>query len=133
MSPKPGTIWIPTWLGLLIAAGVLWAIVRIYLGDSGGIPDVPSEDGQRYALIGRAQESVRGHLKDPGSAQFRGERVVRTAGMPPVVCGQVNSKNSFGGYGGYQSFISAGTDQLTYMQESAELENFEELWAKLCP
>jgi hypothetical protein len=53
--------------------------------------------------------------------------------MPPVVCGEVNSKNGFGGYGGYQHFISAGTDALTYLQESAELENFGELWAKLCP
>ena len=45
-------------------------------------------------------------LKDPDSAKFRNERV--GGHLITVVCGEVNSKNSLGGYVGYERYIGAG-------------------------
>lgn len=43
-------------------------------------------------------------LKDPESAQFRNERLTASGAL----CGEVNSKNSFGGYLGFKHYILAG-------------------------
>lgn len=44
-------------------------------------------------------------LKDPESARFGKMDAVRTADDTVAVCGLVNAKNSFGGYGGDSPFI----------------------------
>lgn len=48
-----------------------------------------------------AREIVKTQLRDPGSAQFRGLRLKDSN----TVCGEVNAKNGFGGYSGWQSFV----------------------------
>ncbi|RKG40717.1 hypothetical protein [Acinetobacter sp. WCHAc060007] len=71
-----------------------------------------------------AQDSVKKLLKDPSSAEFRNMN---------GLCGEVNSKNSFGGYGGYKRFI--GTPDLTIIEgENAEIDQatFDEVWQKMC-
>jgi hypothetical protein len=55
----------------------------------------------------KMQERVRTRLKDPDSAQFRNVRTYRGSGIP-IACGEVNSKNGFGGYTGFQGFVAAG-------------------------
>jgi hypothetical protein len=53
-----------------------------------------------------ARLAVKSLLKDPGSAEFTNERVLKDAsGNPTVVCGEVNAKNAFGGYVGAQKFF----------------------------
>lgn len=47
-----------------------------------------------------AREAVKGTLKDPDSAKFQNERI---SGL--LVCGEVNAKNSYGGYTGYKRYI----------------------------
>ena len=47
-----------------------------------------------------AREVVKANLKDPNSANFKNERV---SGV--VVCGEVNSKNSYGGYNGFGRYM----------------------------
>ena len=47
-----------------------------------------------------AKSAVSNQLKDPSSAQFR--NLVEVS--PGVVCGEVNAKNSFGGYAGFKRF-----------------------------
>lgn len=42
-------------------------------------------------------------LVDADSAQFRGERVVRSG---TVICGEFNSKNRLGGYAGFRRYMS---------------------------
>lgn len=46
-----------------------------------------------------AQAKVRELLRDPESARFR--NITRHGG---VICGEVNSKNGFGGYAGFANF-----------------------------
>lgn len=57
------------------------------------------------ALIAKARLETTGLLRDPGSAQFRNIRVVQDLLGNNVVCGEINSKNGFGGYGGFVPFV----------------------------
>jgi hypothetical protein len=58
------------------------------------------------AVITDAEKSICDSLKDCESARFRNE-VIKTIhnGQTTVVCGEVNAKNSFGGYTGFQKFM----------------------------
>ncbi|MFK6125590.1 hypothetical protein Q4354_14845 [Acinetobacter baumannii] len=72
----------------------------------------------------KAQESVKALLKDPSSAEFRNMN-----GM----CGEVNSKNSFGAHTGFVRFI--GTPDLTIIEnETSQVDQttFNEVWSKVC-
>lgn len=62
--------------------------------------------------IDRAREAVSEQLKDPASAQFRNDRVV---GNDRTVCGEVNGKNSAGGYAGFTSYAALRKDDGSYM------------------
>ena len=54
-------------------------------------------------LIEKAKISVRRSLKDPESARFRDVHVGKETNRP--VRGEVNAKNSFGGYIGFNKFF----------------------------
>jgi hypothetical protein len=47
------------------------------------------------------EQEVKTLLRDPQSAQFRNIK----ANDKHVFCGEVNSKNGFGGYGGFTKFL----------------------------
>lgn len=49
-----------------------------------------------------AREAVKNNLKDPESAQFRNETIIGTS-----ACGEVNAKNSYGGYVGFKRYLFA--------------------------
>lgn len=131
-------IWIPTWLGLVIAVGVLWLVVKVMTGGE-GLSTVHVEDrdasdraSREVQWTLRGQEAVRRMLKDPDSAEFRNVRFHQGKDGVPMTCGEVNSKNSFGGYGGFQRFISAGRDELTYLSEQMDASDFAEVWNRFC-
>jgi hypothetical protein len=87
----------------------------------------------RDIWIVKGQEAVERKLKDPSSAQFRHMffHMAKLNGKDaPISCGEVNSKNSFGGYNGYQRYISAGTPELTYLEE--EVADFSKAWKIMC-
>jgi hypothetical protein len=44
-------------------------------------------------------------LRDSGSAQVRRSYVRAVGDSMRVVCGEVNAKNGFGGYAGYERFV----------------------------
>lgn len=66
-----------------------------------------SEDKVRLA-----QETVRGTLVDPGSAQFQKVEIFRGG---DVVCGEVNAKNRLGGYVGRRGFVVRTRDWRVFM------------------
>lgn len=55
--------------------------------------------------IKAVESAVREQLRDPNSATFSNVRVVDGN----IVCGEVNSKNGFGGYAGKQRFLGTFT------------------------
>lgn len=52
------------------------------------------------------QQAVAAELRDPGAAQFRGIRVIATTEAGANVCGEVNAKNGYGGFTGWQPFFA---------------------------
>lgn len=60
------------------------------------------------ALIAQAKRETAAVLRDPGSAQFRNLRIVTTILDTKKVCGEVNGRNGFGGYTGFQTFVFYG-------------------------
>lgn len=79
---------------------------------------------QEVRLQRKAKELVTARLKDPESAQFRSQT---------GICGEVNAKNSFGGYTGFKRFI-AKSDALVFLEGDGALRtsDFEELWGEVC-
>jgi hypothetical protein len=80
------------------------------LSASGGEAKAPSKSNA--AIITAAKSAIAEDLKDPDSVRFRNV-VVHDAPDHSyyMVCGEMNSKNSFGGYTGYSQFLTFVTDQ----------------------
>ncbi len=108
--------------------------------EAGGVTESPAaaankkaktegeEKNQQRLFIIVTQDGVRSRLKDPASAEFRNVLFKRHEGTP-IVCGEVNSKNGFGGYTGFQHFVGAGED-LVYLEE--EVSDFAQVWNEMC-
>ncbi len=58
----------------------------------------------KQALLEEAHNAVREKLKDPESAQFKDELAFASVEKAVVCMGEVNSKNGFGGYTGFQKY-----------------------------
>lgn len=71
----------------------------IFLGT--GLSSVYAQADPR---IEAAELAVKDGLKDPGSAQFKNVAVKTNSLGETAVCGEVNARNSFGGYVGFQAF-----------------------------
>lgn len=100
------------------------SMIILVLGGCGE-PSPESKAAMKEIRMQRmAREFVSSGLKDPDSAEFRNQQ-----GM----CGEVNSKNSFGAFTGYQRFI-AGNKDLVVLQRDSRLrpEEFSQLWLKFC-
>lgn len=71
-----------------------------------------------------AREQVIPYLKDPESAQFRNQT---------GFCGEVNAKNSLGGYSGFKRFIAGGKD-MVFLEDDKRLEAgaFQSAWNQFC-
>ncbi|MGN6123959.1 MAG: hypothetical protein ACTHOJ_13490 [Sphingomonas oligoaromativorans] len=52
-----------------------------------------------------AKMNLEAALKDPESAKYRNLFVSRLSGGGMALCGEVNSKNGFGGYTGFKGFV----------------------------
>ena len=72
------------------------------------------------------QDKVKRRLKDPESAQFQNAFVSTSS----VVCGEVNAKNSFGGYSGFKRFISGANLQV--LESDMGSGEMDMAWQKLC-
>jgi hypothetical protein len=96
----------------LTVASVLMLVVVTAAADKVTKKDLASIDDQIYVL--------KHYLKDVDSAKFRDVFISRTESGLAVVCGEVNSKNSYGAYSGFTRFISSST------------ENQEGMWEIFC-
>lgn len=55
-------------------------------------------------FVTEATLSLKNNMKDPDSTQFRNLREITNTVNEKVLCGEVNSKNSYGGYVGFMPF-----------------------------
>jgi len=68
-------------------------------------------------------------MKDPDSTKFQNVFSNETEKGGAVVCGNYDSKNSFGAYGGWKSFILNG--KTTFLEEIDK--NIADVWDNACP
>lgn len=73
------------------------------------------------------EKYVKEMLKDPDSAQFQNQFI----GIKGAPCGEVNSRNSFGGYGGFKRYISAGKGA-TFLESDVNPAEFDASWRQIC-
>ena len=69
-----------------------------------------------------AQNAIKAELSDPSSATFR-EMRFSTTSAATVVCGEVNSRNRFGGMVGYERFYAMELPTMwlvTYASENGD-------------
>jgi hypothetical protein len=104
-------------------------VILIFVAFQVGCNREPSEAEKEGRFIDHQQREFSKRLKDPSSAQFRATFVARSSGSP-VVCGEVNSKTGFGGYAGFQRFVSAGSVQAIESEMAAD--EMDVLWSKVC-
>lgn len=73
-----------------------------------------------------AQNSLKSRLKDVDSAKFKNLSM-----HGKMICGQVNAKNSFGGYTGYRDFVGNGS--VGFFESDAKSYNeWVKIWNKSC-
>lgn len=126
---------------------VVWASVSVLattnIIESNKTPDQRAEETRKAAENARVSYSpavvemaVKRLLRDPDSAKFgkmsvygdrklRGEQVV-------VVCGSVNAKNGFGGYGGSKDFVFVKETLTAVVDTDRDNAHFVTLWNALC-
>lgn len=75
------------------------------------------KNGQEKTITA-AQDAAKKGLKDPDSAKFQNLRIADFDGGK-VVYGEINAKNSYGGYVGYKRFV-AGTSVATIYDTSSK-------------
>lgn len=82
-----------------------------------------------YQVI--AKKTLENSLKDPDNANYKdvhGHKINMGNGDQYVFCGKINSKNSFGGYTGYEDFVAAAGIAAVESQVS----DFYKIKNKLC-
>lgn len=99
--------------------------------DGGSSAEDPLADvGSQQVWIVKSHDGIRARLKDPDSAEFRNSRFY-SGGPSPAVCGEVNAKNGFGGFTGFERFIASGEDTAFVASDSTPSE-FQTAWDQLC-
>jgi hypothetical protein len=108
--------------GLARLIGISFVLVTIAVTAA---PKPKAPAAPRVDLIAQAHERVKDVLKDPDSAKFKGD----FAGKDGAVCGYVNSKNSYGGYGGFVRYVA--TAEHVVMDEG-ESWKMDARWFEVC-
>lgn len=117
-----------------------WVVFQVAGGGRPSAQSAPAQNvrcyeqrcsgSQAVIAIDNAKRSVRAILKDPDSARFEAVQYVPQPEGLAAVCGLFNGRNSFGGYGELQRFVSFGSPSLTYTEEGSS--GFSERWSKVC-
>lgn len=117
---------------LLIVIAILLLIILFIMVKMLSKEEITNNINEKYKeenWIYKGQEAVKYKLKDSSSAKFR--NVFFNNNNVPVSCGEVNSKNSFGAYNGYQRFISGGSFENTFLEEEIK-DDINKIWNELC-
>lgn len=89
-----------------------------------------ADTGKQIAWNERGQDTVRSKLRDPDSAEFRNVQFY-SGGPSPTTCGEVNAKNGFGGFSGYERFIAVGST-MSVLESEMKPNEMDKLWESVC-
>jgi hypothetical protein len=76
---------------------VLFALASLVIAGCGKVEAMRAEQNAKDRIVPL--------LRDPESAKFGEDFIFTNEGLTPLVCGEVNAKNAFGGYTGLQTFM----------------------------
>lgn len=113
----------------LLLLGLLPLAVSCGSSSSESESSIRDDTGKQFAWNEKGKDAIRAKLKDPDSAQFR--NVQFYSAVAPVTCGEVNAKNGFGGFSGYERFI-AGGDVITVLESEMARGEMDKSWAQIC-
>ena len=131
VQPKPMgfigrcTVMLVLVLAVLIPLWIIYAIFSWVATPSSSSNQPRSSASIEVTMHRLGRNEVLAVLKDPSSATFRNQK---------KLCGEVNSKNSFGAYTGFQRFIAV-KDFALLEHDSSSIEHtelFNQLWAASC-
>lgn len=103
------------WLAVIVAIAVLVILAGGLSAYYMNQKSANAEKKIREAVTDFLLSAVKEHLKDPDSVQFRGleyfaDKMAFEDGsrytLQHKLCGEINAKNSYGGYVGYRSFYA---------------------------
>lgn len=109
----------------IFLGAIFVTVVLIGCGQS----DESKDEMDSIARVRIAKEGVQKNLIDPKSAEFRDVHVYKNGNSGKIVCGYVNAKNRFGGFTGYEEFISIGK---TTVLKSQGDPDFNSIWQSDC-
>lgn len=84
------------------------------------------------SAVDKAKAAVAEKLRDPDSAKFRNVVSGTNSEGLDAVCGEVNGKNTFGAYSGYERFMTNTDAKFVYL-ESESARDFAIDWITKCP
>lgn len=113
----------------VVAALLVSFLVSSCSGEPSAIDRAKDRERKEDSWKFEMQRRLAAKLKDPDSATFRNVFLSKKTDAP-VVCGEVNSRNSFGGMTGFQRFISAGEIQV--VEEQMAKGEFGQVWSQFC-
>jgi hypothetical protein len=87
--------------------------------------DAPSPEVKEIDTKVEAEMNLKAGLKDAESATFRNEFVSGLASGAQMLCGEVNSRNSFGGYTGFKRFIASPNSEAPNMIEGEDMSGMD--------
>lgn len=127
---KPVLGFVSQVLVLVVVVGALSVLFR-GSGPPASPPAPPTAQDSARTMLYLAKDAAKSVLKDPESARF-GSVFVYRRGTGFVACGNVNAKNSFGGYTGDTPFISRGFADATLVLSAENANNFRRAFETLC-
>src|SRR5437870_9552227 len=116
---------------------LLVVAVAMVLGEGAAIAHAAPKPTEP-TFLEEAQRAARETLKDGESARFKDLRVTEGKKLDmtfKALCGQVNAKNSYGGYGGFARFVTyrvANYDFKTVIEGEDSATPFMSSWAEYC-
>ena len=115
---------IGSWLIILCVLGlIIWVAFKLFSPKPPEVIRLHEEQRILANMQVRAEGFVKLNLKDPESATFRNQR---------GACGEVNAKNSFGGFIGYRRYIAANEALVLIEGDTVPPDQFSELWRQSC-
>lgn len=88
------------------------------------------KEGKFEGFVRFAKDALTKSFKDPLDIQFRG--VFISGKVLPVLCGEVNGKNSYGAFVGFRRFYTTGDAMLTEVEPVRDAFVFERMWPRMC-
>lgn len=103
------------------------SLVKVVGASAGQVEYTDAED---KAFVDSGVKYLINRLKEPSSVQWRNVFIADRALQ--TLCGEINARNSYGGYTGFKRFYYTRNSQLTEVQGSGDEEIFLKMYASMC-